>query len=69
MGEMVNMLKTLAEQVTIKEASKILGVESYTLRRWEKKGLISCFRNKVNNYRMYSREDIMNILKKINGHD
>lgn len=44
--------------LTIKEASKILGVTSLTLRNWDKKGILTSYRNPVNNYRVYRMDQI-----------
>ncbi len=43
----------------INEASKILGVSSSTLRRWDKAGKFNSKRHPINNYRVYSEEQIM----------
>lgn len=38
---------------TIKEAAKIIGVTSLTLRNWDRRGKLKAYRNPVNNYRIY----------------
>lgn len=44
--------------LTVKEVSKIIGVTPLTLRNWDRKGLLTAFRNPVNNYRLYRYADI-----------
>ena len=43
----------MKKHVTISEASKIVGVNKETLRRWDKTGRFKSSRNPVNNYRIY----------------
>ena len=51
--------------LTIKAASKMLGVTPLTLRNWDKKGLLTAYRNTINNYRVYRLDQIQVILRKI----
>jgi len=51
--------------ITIKEASKILGVSQITLRRWDKKGKLKPIRHRFNNYRIYNREEIEKLYQKL----
>lgn len=44
-----------------KEASKLLDLSEYTLRDWEKNGLISINRNPQNGYRLYNSQDLERI--------
>jgi excisionase family DNA binding protein len=50
---------------TIKQASVILGVSPLTLRNWDKKGKLAAHRHPVNNYRVYKKDDLDNLLQKI----
>ena len=52
---------------TITEASNILGVHIATLRRWDKLGKLKAKRHPMNNYRVYARRDIEEIIEKIGG--
>lgn len=47
--------------LSIKQASELLGIPSSTLRYWEKEGLISLHRNDGNEYRQFSKEDLLSI--------
>ena len=49
--------------MTIKQASKYLGVSPNTLREWEKQGKVKPFRNPMNKYRLYKKIDLDKILK------
>lgn len=51
------------EVLTIKEASKILGVNPETLRRWDRSGKFPAKRHPMNGYRVYSF-DVLAKLKK-----
>lgn len=53
------------QYLTIKETSQILGVTPLTLRNWDKKGKLVAHRHPVNNYRVYKREEIDSLLRKI----
>lgn len=44
--------------LTIGEAAQMLGVSVDTLRRWDKKGIISSFRASEKGYRYYSQQDL-----------
>ena len=51
--------------LTIKEAANLLGVTPLTLRNWDRSGKLIASRNPINNYRVYRREDIDEILGEI----
>lgn len=53
------------EYISIKDASKILNVTPLTLRNWDKNGKLIAHRHPINNYRIYLKEDIESIIKKI----
>lgn len=49
----------------IGEAASYLGVSAGTLRNWERAGKITTFRHPLNNYRLYRRRDLDEILLQI----
>jgi MerR family copper efflux transcriptional regulator len=51
--------------ITIKQASKILGVTPLTLRNWDKNGKLKAFRHPMNNYRVYKIEDLELVINEI----
>ena len=53
------------EFVTIRDASRILGVTAMTLRNWEKKGKLVAYRNPMNNYRLYRMDQIELLMRKV----
>jgi MerR family transcriptional regulator, copper efflux regulator len=57
----MNMEK-ISKLVSIKEASKLLGVTPLTLRNWDKAGKLKASRHPFNNYRVYKREDIEKLI-------
>jgi len=51
--------------LTIKKAAKLLGVTPLTLRNWEKKRKLIPYRNPINNYRLYTSEQISLFCRRI----
>lgn len=51
--------------LTVKEVSGIFGVTPLTLRNWDKQGKLTAYRNPINNYRMYKKEEIELLQRKI----
>lgn len=51
--------------LTIKEASKILGVTPVTLRRWDNAGKLKTKRHPMNNYRIYDPAEVEALKKAI----
>lgn len=57
------------EYLTVKDASKILGVTPVTLRRWDNAGKLKAKRHPINNYRIYDPVEIETLRKSILGGD
>lgn len=53
------------EYITIRQASRILGVNPETLRRWDKAGKLKTKRHPMNNYRIYDPIDVEALRKAI----
>ena len=51
--------------LSIKEAAKMRGVTPLTLRNWDRRGMLSAYRNPVNNYRVYRLDQVELFLRKI----
>jgi DNA (cytosine-5)-methyltransferase 1 len=49
----------------IREAAEFLGVSPNTLRNWGREDKIPEFRHPVNNYRLYRRADLEEVLRRI----
>jgi len=58
-------MKKLSDYLRIKEAAAYLGVSFGTLRNWEKEGKIKAYRNPMNDHRLYDKEELEEILKKV----
>lgn len=58
-------MSNVTKFITIKEASRIIGVTPLTLRNWDKNGKLRPLRHPINNYRVYKREDIEKLLSDI----
>lgn len=53
------------QYLPIKEAAQMLQVTPLTLRNWDKKGVLSAYRNPINNYRVYRKDQLELFLRKI----
>lgn len=53
--------------LTIKQAAAILGISPNTLRAWGAAGKIPEGRHPVNNYRLYRRQDVEALRRRIEG--
>ncbi|MEK7082207.1 MAG: MerR family DNA-binding transcriptional regulator [Patescibacteria group bacterium] len=51
--------------LSIKDAAHLIGVTPLTLRNWDKKGILTSYRNPANNYRVYRADQIELFLRKI----
>jgi excisionase family DNA binding protein len=51
--------------LTIAEAAELLAVSLPTLRRWDESGRFPATRHPINAYRMYARDDVMALRKKM----
>ena len=51
--------------INIKDAAKILGVSTLTLRNWDNSGKFPAGRHPISNYRVYKVEDLEAILIEI----
>lgn len=60
-----DMMKNLKDYMSIKEASEYLGVSSETLRRWDNLKKLKSYRNPINKYRLYKKNDLESFLKRI----
>lgn len=58
-------MKRIDDYLTIKDAADFLGVSASTLRNWEKQGKLKARRNPFNQYRLYLKEDLENLLENI----
>lgn len=48
--------------ISIKDAARVLGVSSLTLRNWDKSGKLPAMRHPMNNYRVYKIDDINRLI-------
>ncbi|MDZ7724969.1 MAG: DNA methyltransferase [candidate division KSB1 bacterium] len=52
----------MANIYTIQQAAELIGVSKETLRRWDKSGKFPSQRNQMNNYRLYTKEQVDNLI-------
>lgn len=64
---MLSSMEKISDYLSIKEAAQYLGVCSDTLRRWDRVGKLRTIRHPLNNYRLYSRADLDQVLQAIKG--
>lgn len=55
-------MNNLADYVTIKQASELLGVSPSTLRNWDRSGKVKAWRHPLNGYRLYRRQQLEALL-------
>lgn len=55
----------ISSYLMIKEAAEFVGVTPNTLRNWEKDKKIKSYRNPLNGYRLYKKEDLIALLNSI----
>ncbi len=53
------------QYITIKQASRILGVSPLTVRNWDSNGKLKAHRHPMNNYRVYKIEDLETVIREI----
>ena len=53
------------KHLTIKQAAKIIGVTELTLRNWDNSKKFEAIRHPINNYRMYTLEQVETLMKKL----
>jgi excisionase family DNA binding protein len=58
-------MNNLNDYLTIKKASKMIGVCEMTLRRWDETGKLRSYRNPANKYRLYKKTELKAFLAKI----
>lgn len=55
----------MSKYLTISEAAEKLNVNSETLRRWDKSGKFKSSRHPINNYRVYSEEQVLDLVEEL----
>lgn len=58
-------MEKIKNYLKIKAAALYLGVTPNTLRNWEKANKITVYRNPVNSYRLYRKDDLETVLNNI----
>lgn len=53
--------------LNIKQAAKILGVSTLTLRNWDNNGKFPAGRHPISNYRVYKIQDIEDLLNRMDN--
>lgn len=48
----------MTEYLSLTEASELIGKSKETLRRWDREGKLTAFREPISNYRVYKRDDV-----------
>lgn len=59
------LFKDMDRFLSISQAAEILNVSTETLRRWDKSGKFVSFRHPINNYRVYSEEQITSLVQEL----
>ena len=53
------------QYLTVKQVAKIIGVTELTLRNWDNAGKFTAARHPINNYRVYTLDQIDDLMKKM----
>ena len=53
----------MSKYLSVSEAAEKLNVNSETLRRWDKSGKFKSSRHPINNYRVYSEEQVLSLVE------
>ena len=53
------------QHLTVKQAAKIIGVVELTLRNWDNSKKFEAVRHPINNYRVYTLDQIDELMKKL----
>ena len=59
------LYKDMKKYLSISQAAKILNVSPETLRRWDNSGKFKTVRHPINNYRVYSEEQVTNLVQEL----
>jgi len=51
--------------LTVSEAAALLGVSDSTIRNWDRSGRLKAVRHPINNYRLYDRQQLQDLLDRI----
>ena len=62
-------MRKLDEYLQVKDAAAVLGVSPDTLRRWDRSWHFKAKRHPINGSRLYRREDLERLLRKLDGGD
>ena len=60
-------MEKLSDFLRISEAAEYLGVSPNTLRNWVNAGKINAVRHPVNDYRLFKRQDLDSLLRRVSG--
>ena len=58
-------MEKLSDYMRVAEAADYLGVSPNTLRNWVSAGKIAAVRHPLNDYRLFKREDLDALLRKV----
>lgn len=59
------MTTNFRDYLTVSEAADLLGVSASTLRNWDRAGKVKAIRHPMNGYRLYRKEELLNLLEKV----
>jgi site-specific DNA-methyltransferase (adenine-specific) len=59
------LFNDMEKYLTVSQAAELLKVNSETLRRWDKSGKFTSVRHPMNNYRVYSEKQILDLVEEL----
>lgn len=65
----LQIMENFSDYLTVKEAAEFLGVTTTTLRNWDRRGKLIPVRHPVNQYRLYRKTDLEELLNSLKTRD
>jgi excisionase family DNA binding protein len=65
----LQIMENFRDYLTVKEAAEFLGVTTATLRNWDRRGKLIPVRHPVNQYRLYRKSDLEELLNSLKTRD
>lgn len=57
----------LQDYLTVRAAASFLGVSPSTLRNWDREGKLKAIRHPINQYRLYSKAELQQLLDRMHA--
>ena len=58
-------IKNMNDLLSVSEAASFIGVSASTIRNWDRTGKLKAIRHPMNNYRLYKRRQLEDLLNRL----